>query len=263
MPDKYNCPMNTHLPTRRIFRHSPSALVLLPCIFALAFSSCTHGATGSIDPEGVVRSERDGAIVLEPATAIPRDSLGFIFIPGGLVEAEAYVDILAPVARAGYTVLIPRVPFGLAITDTDIAWRLATSPARADRSWAVGGHSLGGAVAAMSVHNHRETFPGLILLAAYPPESHSITDWKRPVLSISASADGLATPAKVAAARPFLPPDMREELIPGGNHAGFGSYGPQDGDGQATMPAQEQHRLVAEWILAFLDGIASGDSPAD
>ncbi len=40
--------------------------------------------------------------------------------------------------------------------------------------------------------------------------------------------------------------------IPGGNHSGFGSYGFQEGDGQATISPSEQQAQVRAFIQAFL-----------
>ena len=41
---------------------------------------------------------------------------------------------------------------------------------------------------------------------------------------------------------------MRELVIPGGNHAQFGSYGPQDGDGEAGLSPGEQRALTADEV---------------
>ena len=40
-------------------------------------------------------------------------------------------------------------------------------------------------------------------------------------------------------------------VIEGGNHAGFGHYGPQAGDGVASIDREEQQRQTAETVLAF------------
>jgi hypothetical protein len=41
-------------------------------------------------------------------------------------------------------------------------------------------------------------------------------------------------------------------MIPGGNHAQFGNYGPQAGDGVALVAREEQQRLAADAILAVV-----------
>ena len=45
-----------------------------------------------------------------------------------------------------------------------------------------------------------------------------------------------------------LPPSARELVIDGGNHAQFGDYGAQDGDGEASIAPAEQ---IAETADAF------------
>ena len=49
--------------------------------------------------------------------------------------------------------------------------------------------------------------------------------------------------------RENLPEDMVEAVLDGGCHACFGSYGPQAGDGQHTLTAEEQTTLTAAYIL--------------
>lgn len=49
-----------------------------------------------------------------------------------------------------------------------------------------------------------------------------------------------------------LPPGTGLIVIDGGNHAGFGHYGPQAGDGVATIDREEQQRQTAETVLQFV-----------
>jgi dienelactone hydrolase len=93
---------------------------------------------------------------------------------------------------------------------------------------------------------------GLILLASYPAGSDSLAETRVPVLSMWAENDGLATAEDRAATSPRLPADTRYEVIVGGNHAGFGEYGPQDDDGPLEIAREEQHRQVRELIVDFL-----------
>ncbi|MBO5521086.1 MAG: hypothetical protein J5973_05370, partial [Eubacterium sp.] len=55
-----------------------------------------------------------------------------------------------------------------------------------------------------------------------------------------------------------LPADAVVWEIPGGNHAQFGNYGPQDGDGQATIPEEVQQEITKEMILKQLDPETAG-----
>jgi len=110
-------------------------------------------------------------------------------------------------------------------------------------------------MAANAVSSHRSLFVGLVLEAAYPMASDDLSAWTGPVLSLSAEADGLATPAKIAAAKYLLPATTEYTEIAGGCHAYFGSYGAQDGDGTPTITRAAQQAAVASSIGSFLGGL--------
>ena len=48
-----------------------------------------------------------------------------------------------------------------------------------------------------------------------------------------------------------LPNDFTQEIIEGANHAGFGMYGKQKGDGSAEISNEEQIEITAEIIKKF------------
>jgi hypothetical protein len=68
----------------------------------------------------------------------------------------------------------------------------------------------------------------------------------------------LATPAKIAAAGDRLPAGSRYVEIAGGNHAQFGEYGPQSGDGAAEIPGPAQRKAVVDEALGLLDRVEAG-----
>lgn len=196
------------------------------------------------------------------AVGVPPASAGIVFYPGGLVEPEAYVSMLAPLAADGTPVAILRVPADLAVFSPNRATRVIESGfGAAARTWVVAGHSLGGAMAARFVARTAPDYPsvrGLILLAAYPAQSDSLAERDVPVLSIWASEDGLATTEDRRETADRLPDNARVVVIDGGNHAGFGEYGPQDDDGEATIPREAQHERVREEIRAFIERLVRG-----
>ena len=51
-----------------------------------------------------------------------------------------------------------------------------------------------------------------------------------------------------------LPEDFRELVIDGGCHAGFGLYGPQEGDGVPAITAEEQIAITAGAIAEMVGG---------
>lgn len=55
-----------------------------------------------------------------------------------------------------------------------------------------------------------------------------------------------------------LPGDTIFTEIEGGNHAQFGWYGPQDGDGTATISRAEQQEQTVAATLELIEGVDAG-----
>ncbi len=203
------------------------------------------------DDAGAVRCTQDGGwLVFSPTEAPPRT--GLIFYPGGHVDWQVYNRPLRQIAEAGYLVVVVRMPLSLAVLGANRAE--AVMAAFPDvQTWAVGGHSLGGAMAASFVSDHPAQAAGLVLWAAYPPESADMasqTELKAAV--IYGTEDALATPEEVLGAEAQLPPNTVFTPIEGGNHSQFGNYGHQSGDGEARIPVEAQQAQVVSATLALL-----------
>lgn len=188
---------------------------------------------------------------------------GFVFYPGGLVNPAAYIPLAATLAKNCHRVFIAKMPFDLAVLNSNIATALQTQYTSEVQQWFIGGHSLGGAMAAKVIKQNAERYQGLILLAAYPAEADSLAYTDIPVLSVSASNDGLATPAKITATKKFLPQSTTYKEIIGGNHAQFGDYGPQANDGIATIDGQHQLAVIHQAIADFIKDRVSESLQAD
>jgi predicted alpha/beta-hydrolase family hydrolase len=203
----------------------------------------------------VVVTESPTQIVLTPTAGA--SSTGVFFQPGAKVDARAYAAILRPLAEAGYTVVIPKQPLGIAFLATN-AFESTRDANPQITDWFVGGHSLGGTVAAMDAEAHSgdasAPVKGLILYASYPASDMSET-LSAKVLSVSGTEDGLATPADIEASRANLPKDAIFTPIEGGVHAFFGDYGPQPGDGTPTISQDEARQLIARNTLIFVSGV--------
>ncbi|WP_084129981.1 alpha/beta hydrolase [Demequina sp. NBRC 110055] len=216
---------------------------------------------GATEPSLSAMDGTDTVTVEETATQITLsrvdsttvDGTGVLFQPGARVDARAYVAELTPLAEAGYPVVIIKQPLGIAFTALS-RW---PDPLREPyvAQWVVAGHSLGGTVAAMQADDHDGDdlggTAGLILLGSYPADdiSESLTV---PVLSISASEDGLSTPDKIEASRADLPEDTVFTVIEGASHASFGDYGVQPGDGTPTLGDDEARAQISTAMLDFL-----------
>ena len=204
------------------------------------------------DALAAVRADQDvtvtdagGAWVLAPASGDA--DTGLVFIPGAKVDPLAYAATLVGVVEDGATAVITKPTLNLAFFDfrplsdfTDLAPEVD--------DWFVGGHSLGGVRACQLA----EGTDGLVLFGSYC--ANDLSQSRLAALSISASEDGLSTPEKIDSSAHLLPADTIFVVIEGGNHAGFGAYGPQAGDGQATIPDADIRAQITEVLSTFLLG---------
>ena len=217
-------------------------------------------------PAGRTRSPRCAPMRRSPSSITPttieltpaapaQPTVGLVFSPGARVDSRAYAALLRPVAEAGYLVVILKAPFGLPIAHVgQSAGPIADHPEIS--TWAVGGHSLGGVSAASFASGHLPSdqpgaVSGLLLWASYPNGDLSADDTLR-VASISATNDGLTTPADIETSRSMLPPGTSFSVIDGGVHAFFGDYGEQPGDGVPTVSRDVASAQIVAATTAFL-----------
>ena len=179
---------------------------------------------------------------------------GLILYPGGRVDPRSYAPLARDIAENGYLVVIPRMPLNLAVLGSSAASEIIDSYPSI-QTWLIGGHSLGGAMAASYAMENTNRVDGLVLLAAYPASSDDLSNTGLDVISISGSEDGLATPSEIEASRSLLPPDSSWVVIQGGNHAQFGSYGVQGGDGTPTISEDEQRMEIVGAILELFSSV--------
>ena len=180
----------------------------------------------------------------------PEDAeAGLIFYPGGKVDPAAYAPLMEALADRGILCVVTEMPFHLAVLDIDAAAGIQSQYPEVER-WYIGGHSLGGSMAAAYLEGCAEDYEGLILLAAYSTADLSASGLN--VLSIYGSEDQVMDRENYEEYRQNLPDDFRELVIDGGCHAGFGLYGPQEGDGVPAITSQEQITITAEAIAEMV-----------
>lgn len=207
-------------------------------------------ALAALESDTQVQVTTDGWLVFEPITQ-PVTS-GLILYPGGRVDARAYAPAARAIAAAGHRVVITPMPLNLAVFAPGRAQEVIDAYANVT-DWAIGGHSLGGAMAANFVHANPAAVDALVLWASYPAANNSLADRADlGVTSIYGTLDGLATVDKIEASLALLPPDARFVPIEGGNHAQFGWYGEQAGDNPATISRAEQQAQIVEATLVAL-----------
>ena len=175
---------------------------------------------------------------------------GLIFYPGGKVEYLAYAPLMRKIAEEGYICVLVKMPFNLAVFDINSAAGVISEHEEIE-NWYIAGHSLGGAMASKYVMNNHDKIDGLVLLGAYPPSDLSNLNIK--VMSIYGSEDKIMDIDNFQRGREYMPENYTELLISGGNHAQFGNYGVQDGDGIANISSTEQQELTAQNIINFMN----------
>ncbi len=173
---------------------------------------------------------------------------GFIFYPGGKVEHTAYTPLMQACVKEGILCILVKMPCNLAVLDMNAAEGLAQNYPQVD-TWYIGGHSLGGSMAASYAQKHGEEVDGVILLGSY--STADLTNGFR-VLSIYGSEDGVMNAEKYGEYLLNLPEDFTEVIIDGGCHAGFGFYGTQKGDGTPSVSPEQQILLTAHAIAEFI-----------
>ena len=207
-------------------------------------------ALSALQNNNQVKVETDPWLTFTPTGKTPRT--GFIFYPGGRVDAHSYAPAAQQITSAGYLVVIPPMPLNLAFLAPNRASEVIETHPEIEY-WVIGGHSLGGAMAARFAYQHPGQIDGLVLWASYPADDNSLAESKMPVLSIYGSED--MGREGIEARKELLPPQTQWVFIPCANHAQMGWYGPQPGDGEACITRQEQQTIVIEATLSFLQQI--------
>ena len=234
-------------------------IIILIMVVAVLFAACAiylsdyyHADMSAIEDmefasELSVESEtwEDGTLVFTPEEA----ETGLIFYPGGKVEYLAYQPLMQAFAAEGILCVLVEMPFNLAVLDVDAADGIQEEFPEIEE-WYIGGHSLGGSMAASYVADHTDEYEGLVLLASY--STAELADSRLNVISIYGSEDEVLNREKYEKNRSNLPADFTEYVIDGGCHAYFGVYGHQEGDGTPTISNQQQIELTAQQLADWI-----------
>ena len=223
-----------------------AVLVGVCAIYLGDYYKADDEAIGAFLPQGIAwKEEPGGNIIFEPDGA----KAGLIFYPGGKVEHSAYIPLMQACAEKGVLCIIAEMPFNLAVLDINAADGIQKEYPQIE-NWYIGGHSLGGSMAASYLQKHTDEYEGLILLSSY--STADLSDVGIEVLSIYGSEDQVLNREKYNDNMSNLPKDFKEIVIEGGCHAYFGMYGAQDGDGVPSISNSEQILRTAEYIVQMI-----------
>lgn len=238
---------------RKIFIATVATVLTFAALFAACavylcdFYRADGEAIEAFLPEGASYREENGNIVFEPQGA----TKGFIFYPGGKVEHTAYIPLMQACRERGILCVLVEMPFNLAVFDINAADGIREKYPEIEE-WYIGGHSLGGSMAAAYLEGHADEYRGLVLLGAY--STADLSDSGLAVLSVYGSEDKVMNREKYEENKANLPSGYTECVIEGGCHAYFGMYGAQEGDGVPTITNAEQIRLTVANIVIMTDG---------
>jgi len=182
---------------------------------------------------------------------------GFVFYPGGLVDARSYAPSARAIAARGYLTIIVSMPFDLAPFGSGRAAKIIEHYDTVT-TWAVGGHSVGGTFACRYAKDFTDTVDGVVIWASYPSESFRLDDKDLKALLIYGTNNPNANADEIEENRPFLPADTVYVEIEGGNHTQFGFYDTspepvQRYDDIADITRQQQQEIIIEATVDFLD----------
>jgi hypothetical protein len=113
-------------------------------------------------------------LIFKPTTT--NYTTGLIIYPGGRVDYHSYAPLAHAIVNEGYLTIIVPMPLNLAIFGANAANDVIKFYPEIT-SWAIGGHSLGGTMAAQFVHQNPSKIQGLVLWAAYPASGNNLSKY--------------------------------------------------------------------------------------
>lgn len=243
-------------------RHPFRVLLVVVAVFAVlwnAFAAWCDSGYRADDFAYITSALSPSGITDEGWTTFgdPTSTCGFVFYPGARVDAAAYARLMDDLADRGVFCVLVDMPHDMAFLNPAAAAGIQQQYPQVAR-WYLGGHSLGGVVAAGYLAlGGASTWDGLVLLASYTPFDLTATDLD--VLTVVGTCDGVINTEQLDKCAENLPQGAATVWIEGGNHAQFGSYGEQEGDGAALISSDEQ-RAQTVAAIASLMGLAGDDA---
>lgn len=172
----------------------------------------------------------------------------FIFYPGAKVESKAYVGLAETIANENIDVALCNMPFNLAFFGINKASAIINET-KYEHVY-IGGHSLGGAMAASFAHDNSDKVEGVILLGSYATQKMSDN---LKCLTMLGTQDKIVKQDKFNKNREYFNEILyKEVIIGGGNHSNFGNYGLQKKDGIASITNKEQWEITAKSIKELI-----------
>lgn len=182
-------------------------------------------------------------VMLKPVLPVTR---GLVMYPESNVNPAAYAYKMGGIAQSGVVVIIAKTPLNMPQLDTRTMADFAKlAPQVTD--WYVAGHGEGGKKACEQAQSTQ--YKGLILFGSYctVPINDAIS-----ALDIQGGNDTVLNKTDVDYNVTNLAYGTTKEVIQGLNHAGFGDYGPQSGDGKLDLPDVDVRTRLTNLVSKFM-----------
>jgi len=250
--------MNTHSknPKNKIRRWMFAAFVVIvigALVWGIQWATFARPplpeAVKALESSDLVEIAQNPWLSFSPVQVAP--TTGFIFYPGGRINPQAYASLMNTIATEGYLVVVPEMPINMAVFNPNIADEIIANYPEIIH-WVIGGHSVGGTMAAQYTDKHSDVIDGLVIWASYPSDSTDISDLDIPVLSIYGSRELRVNDTSVGERKHLLPNNTLYIRIEGGDHHQFGSYEINPKDHLATISRSSQHQQIIQATLEIL-----------
>ena len=179
----------------------------------------TPEALAALESNERVTVTQDEWIVFQPSDASP--TKGLIFYPGGECDERGYAEPLRSIAASGFLVVLVPMPWQLAVFAPNRANDVIAAFPEISK-WAIGGHSLGGSMAANYAANHEDLIKGLLLWDAY--SANDLTKSTVKVRMIHRADASGKPPEDYSSKLPLLPKQTEYIPLVGGQHLNFGRF---------------------------------------
>lgn len=240
-------------PRRKVLIVVGAILLALCAATVWYFNDYYHADKDALAVVADENGDQDGVVVLELSDSsiafVPEQpTAGLVFYPGAKVQPEAYAPLLERCAEQGLLCVVVKPLLNFALFSPNLAdGALREFPEIS--TWIVAGHSLGGVVASDYGIRHADQIDGIAFIASYP--NADLSGFEGSSISLVGTNDGVLNWDKFEQTDNQLPSRAKKQLIEGGNHAYFGNYGEQAGDGVAAISREEQQRQTADELVAF------------